>query len=463
MDYPVETFTDEERAPLAPHFTNLDRPVFALVNLPETVKGALFARYSRYQGTLRRLYLDEFAADAGRAPAVRRRGGRARAQALRAHLHRLRRRLGGPARRRPHRLRVGLERDDEAAPARPAGRLPRAVHALHALRRADGRGARLPLLAPPGARARSTRRRWTSSSTPTREALPRVEAWAAERFPRADGRARGRARALDPRQGARPAARAAAGRLALARGHLRLAARPTSSCCCACSPRRCPRRATTPSMILERAEGGGAELRGARRAPRPRRRVDRLPRASARSAAERWAARLGLDRARRDEQTRAGRAAAVGARASEDGPARGAAVRGGGRVRGRGARGRSRNLPPDERAAMLAELVGERAQPPPPPRPRLRGAPLPLRGGVRLRRLPRPPAPPAAHGPVADARARAGRGRAGRARRGGRGGPLPRRASSARAPSTRASSSWASPELAPYALASATGSATCST
>jgi thymidylate synthase ThyX len=63
VDYPVETFTDAERARLAPHFTNLDRPVFALVNLPETVKGALFARYSRYRGTLRRLFLDEFAAD----------------------------------------------------------------------------------------------------------------------------------------------------------------------------------------------------------------------------------------------------------------------------------------------------------------------------------------------------------------------------------------------------------------
>jgi len=59
--YPVETFTPAEAARLAPHFTNLDRPVFALVNLPETVKGALFARYSRYQGTLRRLFLDEFA------------------------------------------------------------------------------------------------------------------------------------------------------------------------------------------------------------------------------------------------------------------------------------------------------------------------------------------------------------------------------------------------------------------
>jgi thymidylate synthase ThyX len=61
VQYPVETFTAEERARLAPHVTNLDRPVFALVNLPETVKGALFARYSRYQGTLRRLFLDEFA------------------------------------------------------------------------------------------------------------------------------------------------------------------------------------------------------------------------------------------------------------------------------------------------------------------------------------------------------------------------------------------------------------------
>ncbi|HEX2466770.1 MAG TPA: FAD-dependent thymidylate synthase [Solirubrobacterales bacterium] len=63
MRYPVESFTDSERAVLAPHFTNLDRPVFCLINLPETVKGALFARYSRYPGTLRRLFLEEFAGD----------------------------------------------------------------------------------------------------------------------------------------------------------------------------------------------------------------------------------------------------------------------------------------------------------------------------------------------------------------------------------------------------------------
>src|SRR5258705_1065419 len=56
----VETFSAEERAALAPYFTNLDGPVFALVNLPEVVKGALFARYSRSAKSLRRLFLDEF-------------------------------------------------------------------------------------------------------------------------------------------------------------------------------------------------------------------------------------------------------------------------------------------------------------------------------------------------------------------------------------------------------------------
>src|SRR5205823_4220495 len=61
VQYPVESFTDTECERLQPHFTNLDRPVFALVNLPETVKAALFARYSRYPGTLRRLFLEEFA------------------------------------------------------------------------------------------------------------------------------------------------------------------------------------------------------------------------------------------------------------------------------------------------------------------------------------------------------------------------------------------------------------------
>ncbi|HEU4701830.1 MAG TPA: FAD-dependent thymidylate synthase [Conexibacter sp.] len=69
VEYPSETFTEAERARLAPHVSDLDAPVFALLNLPETVKGALFARYSRYPGTLRRLFLDEFADSLPELPA----------------------------------------------------------------------------------------------------------------------------------------------------------------------------------------------------------------------------------------------------------------------------------------------------------------------------------------------------------------------------------------------------------
>jgi thymidylate synthase ThyX len=58
--YAVESFSAEETDVLRRYVTNLDRPVFALVNLPEVVKGALFARYSRSPKSLRRLFLDEF-------------------------------------------------------------------------------------------------------------------------------------------------------------------------------------------------------------------------------------------------------------------------------------------------------------------------------------------------------------------------------------------------------------------
>ncbi|TMK76472.1 MAG: thymidylate synthase [Actinobacteria bacterium] len=63
MDFVEEPFTSDERERLQPHFTNLEGPVFALVDLPEVVKGALFARYSRSPKSLRRLFLDEFASE----------------------------------------------------------------------------------------------------------------------------------------------------------------------------------------------------------------------------------------------------------------------------------------------------------------------------------------------------------------------------------------------------------------
>ncbi len=61
--YVEEEFTPEEADILRRYFTNLDQPVFALVNLPEVVKGALFARYSRSPLSLRRLFLKEFVGD----------------------------------------------------------------------------------------------------------------------------------------------------------------------------------------------------------------------------------------------------------------------------------------------------------------------------------------------------------------------------------------------------------------
>ena len=61
--YVAEEFTEAERTILRRYFTNLEGPVFALVNLPEVVKGALFARYSRSSKSLRRLFLDEFVSD----------------------------------------------------------------------------------------------------------------------------------------------------------------------------------------------------------------------------------------------------------------------------------------------------------------------------------------------------------------------------------------------------------------
>src|SRR5262245_39578384 len=61
----AEEFTSEEQAALAPYFTNLHGPVFALVNLPEVVKASLFARASRSPSPLLRLFLDEFLGPGG--------------------------------------------------------------------------------------------------------------------------------------------------------------------------------------------------------------------------------------------------------------------------------------------------------------------------------------------------------------------------------------------------------------
>ena len=152
--YVAEEFTPDEADVLRRYFTNLDGPVFALVNLPEVVKGALFARYSRSS--------EEPAAAVPRRVRRRPRHHRRRHHrrhrrppagrgALRPGLLRVRRRLRRPARRRAPGLRAGLEPAHQGARVGPADGLPRAVHPLHRLRHPPRRP--LPLLPRPrGAR-----------------------------------------------------------------------------------------------------------------------------------------------------------------------------------------------------------------------------------------------------------------------------------------------------------------------
>jgi|GEM_PF-10289 len=58
--YRAERFTEKEKKILASFFTNCDKPVFAIYNLPQEVVGAMFSRYSRSEKSVRRLFLDEF-------------------------------------------------------------------------------------------------------------------------------------------------------------------------------------------------------------------------------------------------------------------------------------------------------------------------------------------------------------------------------------------------------------------
>src|SRR6266851_10046804 len=60
---PSSEFNPAEATVLGRYFTNLDRSVFALRNLPEVVKGSLFSRYSPTEKSLRRVLLDEFIND----------------------------------------------------------------------------------------------------------------------------------------------------------------------------------------------------------------------------------------------------------------------------------------------------------------------------------------------------------------------------------------------------------------
>jgi thymidylate synthase ThyX len=354
MDYPLETFTDEERALLVPHFTNLERPVFALVNLPETVKGALFARYSRYQGTLRRLYLDEFAANS--EPGATFDGEE-----------------GERARKLYERIFIGYG-DDSVAQLGGAhiacewvsnvmtkllqrGRL--AAYLEQSTRYmpydvpiGDGLGYRYWRHQELGPEYEAAMDFLFESYS---DALPRVEAWAAERFPRGDepeaAHARSiRAKALDLLRGLLPASSLShVGIFASGQAYeqllLRLFASPLPEARDYAAMILEELKAVVPSFVarVERPDRGGEWVSFLEERER---------------AGERWAVRLGLDRATREEET--GPAVRLLSVQGSEEELLAALLFEAASVSEDETRGAIHNLPPDERAAMLAELVGER-------------------------------------------------------------------------------------------------------
>src|SRR5918912_105658 len=57
----LDSFTEEEKAILKIHFSNLGGQVFAITTPKQVDRGALMSRYSRTDKTMRRIFLDEFA------------------------------------------------------------------------------------------------------------------------------------------------------------------------------------------------------------------------------------------------------------------------------------------------------------------------------------------------------------------------------------------------------------------
>ena len=62
-DYIPERFTPEEEKILEPFFSNVDKPIYIASGLPEEMSGALIARQSQSDNSMRRIFLDEFVTD----------------------------------------------------------------------------------------------------------------------------------------------------------------------------------------------------------------------------------------------------------------------------------------------------------------------------------------------------------------------------------------------------------------
>jgi thymidylate synthase ThyX len=355
MDYPVESFTESEREALVPHFTNLDRPVFGLVSLPETVKGAMFARYSRYQGTLRRLFLDEFAEDAGAAAAFEgEEGERARKLYERIFLG-----YGDDSVAQLGGAHIAMEWVSNVMTkllqrGRLAAYLEQSTRYIaYDTPMGEGLGYRYWRHPDLGAEYETT---MDSLFDAYAEALPRTLAWAEERFPRADGQPeaahRGslRAKALDLLRGLLPASSLShMGMFATGQAYeqllLRLYASPL------------PEARDYADMILSELKVIMPSF--VARVEKPDRGGDWISYLEQRTqAAERRARQLGLDRGRRHEH--AGPEVRLLSFEGGERELLAALLFEAASCSEQETRRAVDALPPDECAAMLAELVGRR-------------------------------------------------------------------------------------------------------
>jgi thymidylate synthase ThyX len=358
VEYPVETFNAEERARLEPHVTNLDRPVFALVNLPETVKGALFARYSRYPGTLRRMFLDEFAGSLPAAAASYDNEEGARA----AELY--------------ERIFVGYGDDSVAQLGGAHVACEWVSNVMTKVLQRPRLGAYLEqstrYIAYDAPIEGTSRYRYYRDPElgPEYEAamdevfdvyaaaLPRVRAWAADRYPPAPGESAGaharavKAKALDLLRGLLPAASLShMGIFATGQTYeqliLHLLAHPLPEARHYGSMILEAVQATMPSFVsrVERPDRGGEWVSYLRRREQ---------------AAERWAGRLGLDRAPGDDGA-GGPSVRLTHHDGDEELMLAALLFEATAVDERATRAALAELSGDERGALLADLVGDRA------------------------------------------------------------------------------------------------------
>ena len=277
MRYPVENFTAEEEAVLRPHFTNLDRPGV----LPGQPAGDGQGRAVRPL-----LALSGDAAAPLPGGVRRRRPGRASgpSTASRASAPRASTSASSWAT-------ATTRSPRSAAPTSPASGSPTSSPRCSSAAASPPTWSSPPATSPTTSRCRRggggyryyrdeswaspTARRWTSCSRSTRAASSRCRrgrrsAGRAASEPEAAWRRSIRAKALDLLRGLLPAATLShVGIFASGQAYeqllLRLMASPL------------PEARDYGEMILEELDQGDPELRRPGRAPRPRRRVDRLP------------------------------------------------------------------------------------------------------------------------------------------------------------------------------------------